>query len=213
MTGEGSQSSPVQGRVGGGRMQPPPAAQAPGPALRGVRAVLSTAPHWRGPRRRGAQAGAPPPGPGAALRLVKGAAAAVTLCGPHLRAPMACAWGAHAARGRARGAGPNGRHFSHEGSRPLLWPAAPGGCGREPRRAGGDRAGRGGRGRLPGPAAGAAVTCSRTRSLGLPADGDREGLRRAGARTDDLRPQAAGLEDVEEGVAGGYGPCMQRSGT
>lgn len=105
-------------------MQPPPAAQAPGPALRGVRA-------------------------GAALRLVKGAAAAVTLCGPHLRAPVACAWGAHAARGRARGAGPNGWHFSHEGSRPLLWPAA-----RGPRRLWtGAAAGRRGPGRKRGPAA------------------------------------------------------------
>lgn len=52
-----------------------------------------------------------------------------------------------------------------------------------------------------------------TRSLGLPADGDCEGLRRTGTRTDDLWPQASGLEDVEEGVTGGYGPCVQRSGT
>lgn len=212
-------------------MQPPPAAQAPGPALRGVRAVLARLRTGGDRDAEGHRPVSPPPRAGGCSTAGEGRCCRGDAVRPALRAPVACAWGAHAARGCARGAGPNGRHFSHEGSRPLLWPAAPGGCGREPRRARGDRAGRGGRGRLgpgradgpeagtagaprhPGPAAGAAVTCSRTRSLGLPADGDREGLRRAGARTDDLRPQAAGLEDVEEGVAGGYGPCMQRSGT
>lgn len=46
----------------------------------------------------------------------------------------------------------------------------------------------------------------------LPADGDRKSLRRTGARTDDLWPQASGLEDVEEGITGGDGPCVTQSG-
>lgn len=40
----------------------------------------------------------------------------------------------------------------------------------------------------------------------LPADGHGQGLRGAGAGTDDVGPQPFGLKDVEEGVAGGDGP-------
>lgn len=54
----------------------------------------------------------------------------------------------------------------------------------------------------------------RTKRLqhGLPADGHRERLRGTGAGTDHLRPQPSGLEDVEERVTGGYGPCVRQSG-
>lgn len=44
----------------------------------------------------------------------------------------------------------------------------------------------------------------------LPADGHRQRLRGAGTRTDDLGPQPSGLEDIEERVTGGYGPCVRQ---
>lgn len=44
----------------------------------------------------------------------------------------------------------------------------------------------------------------------LPADGHGECLRGRGTRTDDLRPEPSGLEDIEERVAGGDGPCRRR---
>lgn len=40
----------------------------------------------------------------------------------------------------------------------------------------------------------------------VPPDGHRQRFGGAGAGTDDLRSQAFGLENVEEGVAGGDGP-------
>lgn len=44
----------------------------------------------------------------------------------------------------------------------------------------------------------------------LPADGHGECLRGRGTRTDNLRPEPSGLEDIEERVAGGDGPCRRR---
>lgn len=42
----------------------------------------------------------------------------------------------------------------------------------------------------------------------LPPDGHSQCLRGAGAGTDDLASQPFSLKDVEEGVAGGDGPCQ-----
>lgn len=136
-------------------MQPPPAAQAPGPALRGVRAVLARLRTGGDRDAEGHRPVSPPPRAGGCSTAGEGRCCRGDAVRPALRAPVACAWGAHAARGCARGAGPNGRHFSHEGSRPLLWPAA-----RGPRRLWtGAAAGRRGPGRKRGPWAPRPRTC------------------------------------------------------
>lgn len=44
----------------------------------------------------------------------------------------------------------------------------------------------------------------------LPADGHCQRLGGAGTRTDDLGPQPSGLEDIEERITGGYGPCVRQ---